>query len=85
MKYIDIPTFIIAFAIGLFFVYVSAPKKQTIFVYPTPDNHKDILYKDRSGMCFSFKPVETEEPIDKGLLGIFPIQALNKGLTGEQQ
>ena len=43
MKYIDIPTFIIAFAIGLFFVYVSAPKKQTIFVYPTPDNHKDIL------------------------------------------
>ena len=84
MKYIDVPTFIIAFAIGLFFVYVSTPKKQIIFVYPTPDNHKDIMYKDRSGMCFSFKPVETEEPLDKGLLGIFPVQGLNKGITGQQ-
>jgi len=84
MKYIDIPTFIIAFAIGLFFVYVSAPKKQTIFVYPTPDNYKDVLYKDRSGMCFSFKPIETEEPMDKGLLGIFPVQSLNKGFTDVQ-
>jgi len=84
MKFIDVPTFIIAFAIGLFFVYVSAPKKQTIFVYPTPDNHNDLLYKDRSGMCFSFKPVETEEPVDKGLLGMFPVQTLNKGFTDAQ-
>jgi hypothetical protein len=84
MKYIDVPTFITAFAIGLFFVYVSAPKKQTIFVYPTPDNYRDVLYKDRSGMCFSFKPIETEEPTDKRLLGMFPVQVLNKGLTDDQ-
>lgn len=84
MKYIDVPTFIIAFSIGLFFVYVSAPKKQTILVYPTPDNHKDVLYKDRSGICFSFKPVETEEPVDKGILGMFPVQSLTKGFTSEQ-
>jgi len=84
MKYLDVPTFIIAFAIGLFFVYISAPKKQTIFVYPTPDNHKDIIYKDRAGICFSFKPVQTEEPVDTGLLGIFPVQSLTKGFTSEQ-
>lgn len=78
MKFIDIPTFIIAFAIGLFFVYISAPRKQTIFVYPTPDNHEKIIYKDRSGMCFAFKPVETEKPSNDGLLGIFPVQTMDK-------
>lgn len=28
MRFIDVPTFIIAFAIGLFFVYISAPKNR---------------------------------------------------------
>lgn len=78
MVFIDIPTFIIAFAIGLFFVYITSPRKQTIFVYPTPDNEEKILYKDKSGVCFSFSHNEVKPPKDKKLLGIIPLQTLDK-------
>lgn len=81
MKFIDVPTFIISFSIGLFFVYISSPKKQTIFVYPTPDNYDKVLFKDKAGMCFSFKPIETTKPANSNLLGIFPLQTSNKILS----
>ena len=44
LKFINMPCFIISLAIGLFFVYISAPTPNTIFVYPNPDNVKQILY-----------------------------------------
>ena len=47
MKYLDIRIFIISFAVGMFFVYMTAPKLHTILVYPHPDNEEQILYKDK--------------------------------------
>ena len=58
MKYFHIPTFLISFCIGLFFVYITAPKMQTIYVYPTPENTNKILYKDDSNICFKLTPKE---------------------------
>ena len=56
MKYLHVPTFIISFAIGIFFVYIYAPKYQTIYVYPNVENTNKILYKDSVGTCFKLKP-----------------------------
>ena len=53
MKYIHIPTFIISFAIGIFYVYLHVPKKTTIFIYPHLDNYDNIQYKDKSKTCFN--------------------------------
>lgn len=58
MKYFHIPTFIISFALGLFFVYVSAPKKQVIFVYPNLENSEKILVQDDNQTCFKMTPRE---------------------------
>ena len=30
--------------------------KKKVKVYPTPNNYKDILYKDINNNCFQFKP-----------------------------
>ena len=56
MKYINIPYFILAFAFGIFFVYITNPNKETIYVYPTPDNINKIQYKDRAEQCFEYEP-----------------------------
>tara|TARA_B110000483_G_C17655644_1_gene336123 strand:+ start:130 stop:354 length:225 start_codon:yes stop_codon:yes gene_type:complete len=53
-KYFSFPFFIVSLAIGLLFVYLSVPAPTVIYVYPTPDNVKDLEYKDKSGSCFQF-------------------------------
>ena len=35
LKYINIPVFIIAFALGMFAVYIFDPDNKKIIVYPT--------------------------------------------------
>ncbi len=62
MKYISVPIFIICFAIGILYVYLTAPEPRIVVVYPTPDNKDMFQYKDSVSNCFSFDHVETECP-----------------------
>ena len=45
---INVPVFIISFAIGIFFVYVIDVEKRTIVIYPTPENAERMQYKDEA-------------------------------------
>jgi hypothetical protein len=47
--------FIIAFAIGILFVYLSAPKPKIIIKYPTPYNVDKIVYKNENDICYKYK------------------------------
>ena len=51
----NIFSFFIAFFIGIFYVYISAPKPKIIIKYPTPYNAEKIVYQSGSGDCFKFK------------------------------
>ena len=55
MKYISVPVFIISLTIGLFMVYITNPNKEVVYVYPTPDNVENIIYKDKSSTCWKYK------------------------------
>lgn len=57
-EYISIPAFVFSFAFGIFSVYMMNPNKETIYVYPSPDNVKKIQYKDRADNCFEYVPHE---------------------------
>jgi len=52
--------FIIAFAIGMLFVYLSAPKPRIIIKYPTPYNADKIVYKNENDICYKYKVNETK-------------------------
>jgi len=59
-KYISLPIFIISLAFGLFFVYVYGEDMKTIYIYPTPDNINQVLYKDGADNCFKYDAVEVK-------------------------
>jgi len=74
-KYINIPIFIISFAIGLFFVYVLGPETKTIYMYPSPSNYTKTQYKDNTNQCFKFTPTETKCPLNPLSIHTVPVQS----------
>lgn len=78
MKFINIPIFLISLTIGIFYTYLTAPRPNVIFVYPTPENINQIQYKDESGTCFRFESVEVTCPVDKSKVRKFPMQTKNE-------
>ena len=65
MKFINIPVFILSFAVGLFFVYLSSPNNKTVVVFPTPDNQEKIQYIDSIETCHKYVANETQCPSNK--------------------
>ena len=72
--FINFFTFIISFAIGLFFVYVLGPDKKTVLVYPTPETVDNVLFQDATDNCFRYESEEVDCPKDDSLLSKIPIQ-----------
>lgn len=72
---ISITTFLISLAIGLFIVYIYGSDLKTIYVYPSPENMYQILYKDKADNCFTFEANEVKCPTDTSKIKVIPIQA----------
>lgn len=53
---IDFMIFFMSLFIGLFFVYISAPKPNIIFKYPTVNTAHDITYIDEANTCYKYIP-----------------------------
>ena len=75
MKYISIPVFILSFAIGMVYIYMSSPPTRNILIYPTVDNNSKFQYIDKAENCFTFEAKENKCPFNTGPLKTIPIQA----------
>ena len=53
---IDLMVFSISLFVGLFLVYITAPKPNIIFKYPTLNNIHDTVYIDESNKCYKYVP-----------------------------
>jgi hypothetical protein len=73
-KYINVPVFIISFAIGLFFVYATVGDMRTIYIYPSPENAELMLYRDKASQCFAFEQKEVECPVNPMEIAKIPTQ-----------
>ena len=74
MKLVNIPLFIVSLSFGLFLVYITSPRPDIIYVYPTPDNLNKIQYKDYADNCYGFKSKQVTCPSDKKLIRKYPTQ-----------
>ena len=74
MKFISIPVFIVSLAVGLFFVYITNPEPEIIYIYPTPENINKIQYQDKANNCYNFQQTQVECPSNTSKIKIVPIQ-----------
>jgi hypothetical protein len=81
MKFINVPAFIISFAIGIFLAYISVPTPEIVYVYPNPDNKNKIQYEDNSGTCYEFQENEVKCPSDTSKIRNYPIQNMKSNKT----
>lgn len=72
MKYINIPVFLISFAIGVFAVYIFTDEKRRILVYPTHENAGVLQYRDKTGNCYSIKEESVICPSKENISDIPP-------------
>ena len=66
--------FLIAFALGLLYCYISKPKPNVVIKFPSPSNVGKITYKNEGdGSCYKFKANKESCPIDTGLIKAQPL------------
>lgn len=65
LKFMNVPVFFIALALGIFAVYINTSPMRKIVVYPTPDNLDKVQYKDETGTCFSYDAIKVQCPTNK--------------------
>lgn len=71
-KYINPKVFLLAFFVGIIIVFVTAPRHDIVYKFPSPDNAGRFVYKDdTTGSCYKYfaKQVECdhtamEQPIN---------------------
>jgi hypothetical protein len=75
LRYINIYVFLISLAFGIFAVYITAPEKRKIVVYPTHENSGILQYKDKTNSCFSVIEQEVKCPANDKDIAKVPVQA----------
>lgn len=60
----NFPIFLIAFSLGLLYIYIIGPERKAIIKYPTPYNN-NVIYKDNANNCYVYESKKvscTENP-----------------------
>jgi hypothetical protein len=70
---INVTYFLIAFCVGILFVYLASPAPQAIIKFPTPYNAGKITYRDKSNTCYQYKAEKTGCPSKKSAIRPQPI------------
>lgn len=65
--------FLLSFAIGLLYCYLTHPKPDVIMKFPSPYNAGKITYKDNDDSCYKYKAEKVSCPLDSGLIKAQPV------------
>jgi hypothetical protein len=52
--------FFLAFALGLFYVYISSPQPRLVIKYPTPYNANKAMYQNDDNICYKYNAEEVK-------------------------
>lgn len=56
LHHLQLLPFLIGLGVGLFVFYVGKPEQQERVVkWPHPSNAGKVVYRDRNGLCYTFK------------------------------
>jgi hypothetical protein len=74
LKYIDWRFLLASFIVGLGMLYFVVPPSRRVFVYPSPENVEQLLYRDKGGTCFRWTAKEVNCPTDPHDIAAIPPQ-----------
>lgn len=63
LDFLKVHYLILAFSVGIFFVYVTTPAPRLVNKFPGPHNVEDLIYRDQSDSCYKYEAevVECDE------------------------
>jgi len=66
---LNVFAFVIAFAVGMLFIYMFSAPPVVVVKFPSPWNSGNIVYKSENDKsCFVYKAKKTECPIDEDMI-----------------
>jgi len=73
LKHIQFIPLLFGLIIGIIAILCVKPEQNIIYKYPNPQNAKDMIYKDKNGMCFQYIPNEVNCDKNESKLKEFPL------------
>ena len=73
LKNIKFFPLLLAFAFGIFFVYILKPAPIIIIKFPNIENAGKLIYKDRNGTCFVYETKEVDCNKNEARIRPFPL------------
>ena len=52
--------FFISFAIGILYLYITAPLPRVIYKEPNIDNPEDTIYIDKKKVCYRYQKIKVD-------------------------
>lgn len=73
LHHIRLIPLLIGLAIGIAGILFAKPDQVIQYKYPLPDQAKELVYKDKNGLCFQYVPEEVNCDKNEGKLKPFPL------------
>ena len=58
--YINWKYFIIALCVGIIIVYLTVPKVDVVYRFPSPDNAGKFVYKNEDASCYKYSATKVD-------------------------
>lgn len=71
--HIRIVPFLVGLAIGIIGILYIKPEQIIQYKYPIPEEAKELVYKDRNGVCYQYIPNEVDCDKNESRLKPFPL------------
>lgn len=73
LKHIRLQPLLFGIVIGVIGILFVKPDKNIIYKYPTPENSEKIVYKDKNGVCYTYKANQVDCDKNESRMKNFPL------------
>ena len=73
IKHMRLVPFVCGLVIGIFAVLYVKPEETVVRKYPTPETAKDLVYKDKNGVCYKYTANKVDCDKNEARLKDFPL------------
>jgi hypothetical protein len=74
LHHFKIIPFIAGIVIGFVIVTYYKPPPSIVYEYPHPQNMNNRVYRDKNGVCYSYKSTPVDCDANEGTLKQYPLQ-----------